>query len=290
LFVRPFQYERATTVANAVEVVTAHGEGARLLAGGQSLLPMINLGLFEPQVLVDITGVEELSGMASSDTALVLGGAMRQRSVELADEVRRRQPMLAEAIRHIGNTRVRNVGTLGGSIVHNDPAAEIPLVMGVLGARYELSDGKSSRRVDAREFPAGPFETAIADGEVLVRVEVPLANAGLAWGFQEFTYRPGDFAIAAVAVVARFEERTLVEARLGITGLGSGPVWCSTYETEAIGRTVDDLREIEELATADADYVMDDIETSEYRRHLAGVLVTRALEDAFKRSEGGPGR
>lgn len=290
MFVRPFQYERATTVANAVEVVTAHGEGARLLAGGQSLLPMINLGLFEPQVLVDITGVEELSGMASSDTALVLGGAMRQRSVELADEVRRRQPMLAEAIRHIGNTRVRNVGTLGGSIVHNDPAAEIPLVMGVLGARYELSDGKSSRRVDAREFPAGPFETAIADGEVLVRVEVPLANAGLAWGFQEFTYRPGDFAIAAVAVVARFEERTLVEARVGITGLGSGPVWCSTYETEAIGRTVDDLREIEELATADADYVMDDIETSEYRRHLAGVLVTRALEDAFKRSEGGPGR
>ena len=110
----------------------------------------------------------------------------------------------------------------------------------------------------------------------------------MSWGFREFSYRPGDFAVAAAAVVARFEGRTLVEARVGITGVGSGPVWCTTYEEATVGRTVDSLREIEGLVTADLEYIMDGHETGEYRAHLVGVLTTRVLEDALERSARNP--
>jgi len=286
LYVKPFGYERATSLEEAADLIRTHGPNARLLAGGQSLLPMMNLGLYQPDVLIDIGSIAGLSGIEVAGETLVIGAMTSQRTVELDDLVRSRQPLLADAIRYLGNTRVRNVGTLGGSIVHNDPAAELPLVMLVLDADYELTDGGSRRTVKAADFGVGSFETSIGESEVLTVVEVPCCRPDWWWGFREFSYRPGDFAVAAAAVIARFDGRDLAEVAVGITGVGGGPVRCTSYEEAAIGRSVDGLREIESLVTADVDYVMEGLESGEYRAHVAGVMATRAIGDAFARCEG----
>ena len=130
MYVKPFHYERAGDIGEAVELLRAHGPGAHILAGGQSLFPLMNLGLSEPEVLIDIGPIRELKRVEASDDTLVLGAMSTHRSIELDDSVRSLLPLLAEAVRHVGNTRVLNMGTVGGSIVHNDPAAEIPLVLG----------------------------------------------------------------------------------------------------------------------------------------------------------------
>jgi len=287
LYVKPFGYEQASDIGEALELLRDHGPGARILAGGQSLLPMLNLGLYEPEVLIDIGSIPGLSGIEVSVDALAIGAMTRHRSVELDDAVRSSQPLLAEAIRHVGNTRVRNIGTVGGSIVHNDPAAELPLVMLVLNANYELTDGVSLRRVKAQDFGVGSFETSIRESEVLTAVDVPTLAADWSWGFREFSYRPGDFAVAAAAVIARFEGTELAEVVVGITGMGGGPVRCALFEEAAIGRSVGQLVEIERLVTAEVDFVAGGLESSEYRAHLAGVMTTRAIVDAFERSREG---
>ncbi len=284
MYVKPFGYERAGDIGEALELLRAHGPGARILAGGQSLLPMLNLGLYEPDILIDIGSIPRLSDIEVSGDALVIGAMTRHRSVELDDTVRSRQPLLADAIGHVGNTRVRNIGTVGGSIVHNDPAAELPLVMVVLDANYELTDGVSRRKVKAEDFGVGSFETSIREGEVLTAVEVPTLASEWCWGFREFSYRPGDFAVAAAAVIARFEGNELAEVHVGITGVGGGPVRCASFEEAATGRSVDQLGEIESLVTTEVDYVMEGLESSEYRAHIAGVVTTRAIVDAFERS------
>jgi len=281
--VKPFGYERATTVEEAAGLVREHGQGARLLAGGQSLLPMMNLGLYEPEVLIDIGSIPRLSGIEDSGGKLVIGATTRHRYIESDRQVLARQPLLADAIRHVGSSRIRNVGTIGGSVVHNDPAAELPLVMSVLDAGYELTNGESVRTVKAEDFGVGSFTSAIGDDEILTSIHVPFLEPGWSWGFREFAYRDGDFAVAAAAVLARFDGRDLADVRVMITGVGGGPAECHSYEQAAIGRPVEALREIETLVTADVDYVMDGLESGEFRAHIAGVMTSRAIEDAFQR-------
>ena len=278
---RPFTYERANSIEEAIEMARAEDGNARFLAGGQSLLPLVNLGLAAPDTLIDLGRIPSLRTIVSDGAGMSMGAMTTYRALAESARVRAGLPLLAAALNYVGNARVRNMGTIGGSLVHNDPAAELPLVMTLLDARYELTDGATTRSVHASEFSAGPFETSIGPFEIMTAIRVP-PFSGWSWGFREFSYRPGDFAVAAAGALVKVENGEISAIRAGITGTGSGPFRCTSYEEAALGRTVSDLRAVEPLATSDAPDVMDGIESSEYRGHVAGVMLSRAVEDAMR--------
>ncbi len=278
--VRPFTYERAGSVAEAIEIARAEGDNARFLAGGQSLLPLVNLGLVAPEILIDLGHIASLRSINFDGGQMTIGAMATYRAVAESEGVRNCLPLLVTALDFVGNARVRNMGTVGGSLVHNDPAAELPLVMTLLDACYRLTDGVNTRSVRASEFSVGPFETAIGEFEVMTEVRVPLPS-GWSWGFREFSYRPGDFAVAAAGALVKVEDGEIAAIRAGITGTGSGPFRCTAYERAALGRTFSELPAAEPLAIEDAPYVMDGAESSEYRGHVAGVMLSRAVGDAM---------
>ena len=277
---RPFTYERAGSVGEAVEIARAAGGGARFLAGGQSLLPLVNLGLVAPDTVIDLGRIPSLRSIDSDGEEVAIGAMATYRAVAESAGVRDRLPLLVAALDFVGNARVRNMGTVGGSLVHNDPAAELPLVMTLLDARYELADGVTTRSVRASDFSVGPFETAIREFEVMTAIRVP-PPSGWSWGFREFSYRPGDFAVAAAGALVKVEGGEIAAIRAGITGTGSGPFRCTAYEVAALGRTVSELPAVEPLAMEDAPYVIDGAESGEYRAHVAGVMLSRAVGDAM---------
>ena len=278
---RPFTYERADSIGEAIEMARAAGGNARFLAGGQSLLPLVNLGLVAPDTLIDLGRIPSLRTIGSVGGEISMGAMTTYRAASECGRIRADLPLLAAALHHVGNARVRNMGTIGGSLVHNDPAAELPLVMTLLDACYELTDGTTTRSVHASEFSAGPFETSIGPFEMMTAIRVP-PRAGWSWGFREFSYRPGDFAVAAAGALVRVANGEISAIRAGITGTGSGPFRCTSYEEAALGRTGAGLPDIEPLAVEDAPYVIDGLESSEYRGHVASVMLSRAVEDALR--------
>lgn len=278
---RPFTYERANSTGEAIEMARAADGNARFLAGGQSLLPLVNLGLVVPGTLIDLGRIPSLRTIESAGGEICIGAMTTYRALAESAHVRADLPLLAAALNFVGNARVRNMGTIGGSLVHNDPAAELPLVMTLLDASYELSDGIDTRSVPVSEFSAGPFETSIGPFEVMTEIHVPL-RSGWSWGFREFSYRPGDFAVAAAGALVKVENGEISAIRAGITGTGSGSLRCTSYEEAALGRTGAELPAIEVLAIEDVPYVMDGVESSEYRGHVASVMLSRAVEDALR--------
>lgn len=285
MFVRPFEYLRAESVEAASRLLADRGGEVKVLAGGQSLMPMINLGLVEVEALIDISFILDLDGIAAEDGSLQIGALTRYRTLEGDRRVQNGQPLLAEAVRHVGNARVRNVGTVGGSLAHSDPAAELPLVMQVLEAECTLSTGRQTRTLPAREFFMSYFTTALRQDELLVSVRVPTLAPGWGWGFHEFALRAGDFAIAAVAALARCVDGVIEDVRVGLAGVGDRAVRAPTFEEAARGRTADRLDEIIETVAADINPLDDVLATAGYRRHLAGVLSARAVQDACSRSQ-----
>lgn len=284
MFVKPFGYERAATLAEACEMLRAHDGTAKAIAGGQSLLPMMNLGLVELDAVVDLGHVAEARGIAADDGYLVLGALTRHAELGRDPLVRERQPMLAEAVRWVGSPRIRTRGTLGGSLAHSDPAAELPLAMTVLGAEYELTDGLATRTVKAADFHLSYFATALEEGELVASVRVPVLGPGWGWGFVEIARRLGDFAMVAAAALVRAAEGRVIEARLGLAGVSERPVRLGAIEIALEGATADDLEArigpiegIEPLTDTSA--------SAEHRRHLARVLSIRALSDAIRRAE-----
>ena len=278
---RPFTYERANSIGEAIEIARAAGENSRFLAGGQSLLPLVNLGLVSPDTLIDLGRIASLRSIVSGGGEMSLGAMTTYRTMAESAHVQADLPLLAAALNLVGNARVRNMGTVGGSLVHNDPAAELPLVMTVLDARYELTDGTTTRWVHSSDFSTGPFETSIGDYELMTSIRVPL-RPGWSWGFREFSYRPGDFAVAAAGALVKVRNGEIAAIRAGITGTGSGPLRCTSYEEAALGRTATGLPDIEALAIEDAPYVIGGVESSEYRGHVASVMLSRAVEDAMR--------
>ncbi len=279
MFVRPFGYVRAGSVDEACAVLRERGGGAKVIAGGQSLVPMMNLGLVEPEIVVDVSHIEGGDDLTEEDGFLLIGAMRRHRDLERNPVIGRSQPLLAAAARHVGNVRVRNRGTLGGSLAHNDPAAELPLVMTLLEATYELSNGTTSRTVPAADFPVSYFATQLAEDELLTAVRVPKLADGWGWGFREVSRRPGDFALVAAAALVRFDAGVVQEARLALTGVSDRPVRCPDIEAAIIGR-----RAVDFDATVGAiegiDPVSDTSASAGYRRRLSRVLAVRALVDA----------
>jgi aerobic carbon-monoxide dehydrogenase medium subunit len=286
VFVKPFRYERATSVEEACELLRRYGDGAKVLAGGQSLLPMVNAGLLECEAVVDIGPVEGLRGFAATaDEGYLEMGALVTHATLAADEnVQRLQPLVASAARHIGNVRVRNRGTLGGSLAHADPAAELPLAMTALGALVEVSDGRGEREIPAEELAVSFLSTQLGPDEVLTAVRVPVLGPGWGWSFREIARRTGDFAVAAVAVALRTAAAAVVEARVAVAGAADRPLRLGAVEAalSGAGRTelpdrVGALEGIDPPSDANA--------SASYRRRVLPVLVSRALDEAFARTE-----
>jgi aerobic carbon-monoxide dehydrogenase medium subunit len=283
LFVKPFRYERASSLGEAAASLRAADGGAKVLAGGQSLLPMVNLGLLDLEAVIDISHVSEASGVRREDGFLRIGALSRHADLVGDPLVAAQQPLLGAAARWVGSARIRARGTLGGSLAHADPAAELPLAMAALGARYEVVDGSSAREVRAEDFHVSYFTTDLRATELLSAVRVPTLGPGWGWGFQEVARRPGDFALVAAAALVRLADGEIVESRLALAGVGERPLRLGAIESAVTGATVDEVHaRIDTIEGLEP--VTDTLASAEHRRHLARVLSVRAIVDACRRA------
>jgi carbon-monoxide dehydrogenase medium subunit len=285
----PFEYRAPASLDEAVETLTHHGDAAKVLAGGQSLVPMLNMRLVRPGVLVSLRHVPALDHVAVADGSTRIGGMARQRVVEEDRAVRDACPVLAEALRLVAHPAIRNRGTIGGSIAHADPAAELPAVLVALDGTVTLVSGRGRRTVPATDFFRGLLTTAAEPDEVLVevtfgRVGAPGRVSG--WAVEEVSRRHGDFALAgAVVVLTADPDRSIVDARVAVFGVEDRPTRRPAAEAAVRGTRGEPqaIAEAAALAARDLD-ALDDLHASaRLRAHLAGVLVRRALGRAYRR-------
>src|SRR5512138_552327 len=215
-----FAYARATSVANALELLAIHGDKARVLSGGQSLIPAMNLRLIAPELIVDIGELADLRGIEVRGETLVIGALTRHADLLKSSHIVKCAPLLKAAVAHVAHPAIRNRGTIGGSLAQADPASELPACMLALGATIVVRGPAGERRIAAEEFFTGIYETKLAPQDLLVAIEVPVARKGSAHFFQEFARRHGDYAIVGLAAQARMEGDQLADLRLGYFAVG----------------------------------------------------------------------
>lgn len=284
-----FAYHRPDTIEQALDLLSEHGDEGKILAGGQSLVPAMNFRLAQPAALIDINRVSGLAFLEESPAGGVrIGATTRQRAAEQSALVSGRAPLLHQALPSIAHVQIRNRGTVGGSVAHADPAAELPAVMLALGARMHARSRRGARWIAAEEFFTGLLSTALAPDELLVEIELPPVPAGAGHAFHELARRSGDYAIVGVAAqVVRDPGGRVSAARIALLGVGEGPVLARAAAGVLVGQTAS-----AEVVRAAAEALGDDIDphgdvhaTPGYRRHLARVLVGRALADACALSD-----
>lgn len=286
----PFEYHAPTTIDEALALLAEHGYEAKPLAGGQSLVPTMNFRLAQPAVLIDLNRLAELSYIRpDGDGGLRLGAMTRQRQVERDPQVAERSPLLHETMPFIAHPQIRNRGTIGGSLAHADPAAELPAVAVALKGRFRLRSGRGERWLPADAFYVGLFTTALEPDELLVEVALPPApNGRSGWAFREVARRHGDFALVGVAAVVTLDEQDQCrKARLVFLSVGDGPVEARQAAAALQGQrlTPEAIRAAAEIAAqTDIDPAADIHASAAYRRHLAGVLARQALEQAAERA------
>jgi CO/xanthine dehydrogenase FAD-binding subunit len=283
----PFEYHRPRTVDEALRLLAERAGEAKPLAGGQSLIPAMNFRLARPTVLVDLNGVSELSYIAAADGELRIGAMTRQRAVERSADVARLAPLLHETMPFIAHPQIRNRGTIGGSLAHADPAAELPAVAVALGARFRVRSPDQERWIPAADFFAGLFTTTLEPGELLVEIAIPDAPPRTGFAFDEVARRHGDYALAGAAAMVTLDAKNrCAEARIALLSVGEGPVLAvkaadklqgekpSEKLFKAVGQTA---------AEKDIDPPGDIQASAEYRRHLVGAIVRRVVERAVQR-------
>ena len=284
-----FEYFCPRTLDEALALLDEHGAEAKPLAGGQSLIPAMNFRLATPAVLVDLNARPELSYVITGADGLRLGGMTRHRALERSDLVAREAPLVAAAMPFIAHLAIRVRGTLGGSVAHADPAAELPAVLLALQATFLLQNRRRPRRVPAADFFTGLFSTALEPGELLTEVAIPRLGPRTACAFEEISRRHGDYALAGAAAVVALDERGRCStARVALLGVADRPVVAEHASRVLMGQTpsTDAVRAAADAAaTQDIDPPADIHATSVYRRHLASVMVRRALARAFKSVE-----
>jgi CO/xanthine dehydrogenase FAD-binding subunit len=283
----PFLYEAPDQLDAVLASLASHGDDAKLLAGGQSLVPVLNFRLARPARLIDLNRVGGLDHLGlAADGTLRLGAMTRQRRLERDTAVARHAPLLAEAMPWVAHPQIRNRGTLGGSLVHADPAAELPAVALALDARFRLVRSGGERWVEARDFFTGLFATALATDELLAEVALPPQPAG-GWAFQEVARRHGDYAQVGLAALLALDERGLVaRARLVFLAVGEGPLDATATAAALVGQppTAETFAAAAEVAGAEIE-PSDDIQaTAEFKRHLARALTRRTLAIAAERA------
>ena len=281
-----FSYARATSVANALDLLGTHGDKARVLSGGQSLMPAMNLRLVSPELIVDIGGLTELRGIAVKDDILAIGALTRHVDILNSAEVATHAPLLTEAIAHVAHPAIRNRGTLGGSLAHADPASELPACMVALNATIIVRGRDGERRIGAEDFFMGIYETALSAQELLVGVELPVVRKSSTHFFFEFARRHGDYAITGLAAQAILEGDAFTELRLVFFAVGDRPVAARTARTLVkVAITPAELADALVALDEELDPHDDQQGSASMRRHLAKVLMRRCIGSLLGRTD-----
>ncbi|MGH7353009.1 MAG: FAD binding domain-containing protein [Candidatus Rokuibacteriota bacterium] len=285
-----FDYILPRSLDEALAILARHGDQARVLAGGQSLVPMLNFRLVRPAHLVDLNGLDELAGLRQHDGHLVIGAMTRQRAVEQSSLVAERCPLLAEAMPQIGHVQIRNRGTIGGSLAHADPAAELPAVVAALDGELVLRSARGRRVLTPGQFFVSYLATAAEPDELLVEARVPVTPPRTGSAFVELSRRHGDFALVGVAATVTLDDGGVcTAAAIALTGVGPTPVVAREAARALVGvkpapAVFEDVgRRVSASVEPDSDLHA----SSDYRKHLAGVLARRALARAAERAAGG---
>lgn len=285
----PFEYQDPETLEETIALLAEHGDDAKVLAGGQSLIPLLNFRLARPEVLVDINRIEPLAGIDERPEGLRIGAATRQSALERSSQVAAQQPLLSEVIRYVAHAQIRNRGTVGGSIAHADPAAELPVAMTALDASIIASSGRGERRIAAEEFFVSHLTTVLEDDEVLIAVDVPHAPAGTRVAFEEFARRHGDYALGGAAVVLTIDAvGVCARARVTLLAAGDVPVRAHAAEKLLEGAVVDAAvaREAAAAAVRDIEPVSDGHGDGDYRTSVIEAMCERAVARAAVPGEG----
>jgi carbon-monoxide dehydrogenase medium subunit/2-furoyl-CoA dehydrogenase FAD binding subunit len=279
-----FTYACPQSVDETLALLAQGSEGTKILAGGQSLVPLLNLRMAEVSALVDVNRLGALSFVKREDGMLKVGALTRHRQLEVSSEVGATHPLLTRAASEVGHLAIRNRGTIGGSLVHADPAAEWPLAAVTLNAQLLVRSQSTSRTVSARKFFLAPLTTTIEANEMLCEIHFPGLAAPTAWGFQELCRRPGDFALAAVACQLTLDQNKACTAvSLAVGGAHDTPLHVADAEKTLNGSRGEDeaLKQAAELVAAAIDPPSDVHGSSDYRRQMVKVLTVRALKEAW---------
>ncbi len=282
-----FEYRAPDSIDQALELLNEHGDTAKILAGGQSLVPAMNFRVLQPSMLIDLNRLTEME-YVREDECLRIGAMTRERTLEFDERIAKRSPLLHEAVPNIAHPQIRNRGTIGGSIVNADPAAELPVLMLALNARLKALGIAGERWIEAQDFFVGMFTTALEPNELLMEIEIPFPQARTGWSFMEVAPRAGDYALMGVAALVTLDENgNCRQSKLVYLNAGDGPMDAKEAAQSLVGESVD-----EKLISAAAAHASEkeispfgNIHASpEFQRHLAKVLTIKALKQAAERA------
>jgi len=279
-----FEYHAPSTIEEALHLLSTLGPDAKPLAGGQSLVPMMNFRISHPTHLIDLNNITSLSHIKTDGDGLCIGAMTRHRDVEHSDLIKGSWPLLCGVMKHVAHVQIRNRGTIGGSLCHADPSAELPAVMGALEGELVLRRGTETRVVPAHEFFVSALTTVLEPDELLVEIKVPSLPAGTSWAFDELSRRRGDFAIVGVAAVVRCDAVGMIDfARLTFTGVGETFVRAGRAEAALLGRkpTTESVAEAAHIAASDLDPPSDIHASSQYRTKVSEAMAERVLSQAL---------
>ena len=282
----PFDYIAATSVDMAAAALADGGDDAKIIAGGQSLVPLLNFRLLRPSILIDINRIESLAFISETATDIRVGALTRHYQLETSPVIARHLPVLSCAMTHVAHLAIRNRGTIGGSLAHGDPAAELPMMALLLDAELHIGSVSAARITAARDFFLDALTVDLNAGEIVTEIALPKLPPQTGWGFAEVSRRRGDFALAAAAATLAVAAGAIVEARIALSGIGRTAVRAATAESLLVGHALEPplVSQAIEAVRAAIEPDTDLHASADYRRHLAGVLTGRALAAAWRRA------
>lgn len=282
----PFEYLAVESVDAAVGALAEAGGDGKIIAGGQSLLPMLNFRLLRPSVLIDINRVPDLAYVRDDGDRIRIGALTRHYMLQTSELVATQLPVLHEAMQHVAHLAIRNRGTIGGSLSHADPAAELPMMTLLLDANLDIQSASGRRTIGAQDFFLGALTTALEEDDMVVEIDVPKLPARTGWAFEEVARRSGDFALACVAVTLSNREDKFDRVHIGMMGVGETPMRADEAEALLEGQPYSDglVAAAINLIRASVEPNTDLHASSDYRRHLVGILAERAIKKAWTRA------
>lgn len=286
----PFEYHVPDSLEQALSLINEHADEAKFLAGGQSLVPAMNFRVVQPTVLIDLNRISELSFIREEGETICIGAMARERHLEFDASIEKRAPLLHEAVPFIAHPQIRNRGTIGGSIVNADPAAELPVLMLALNAKLKAKNISSERWIEAKDFFAGMFTTSLTPNEILVEIELPFMPSHSGWSFMEVAPRAGDYAMMGVAALVTLDENGKCKtAKLVYLNAGDGPVEAKEAAKLLEGEPLND-KLIDSAAAMASEQEINPYgnmhASVDFQRHLANVLTKNTLKQAIQRAEG----
>ncbi len=283
----PFTYHRPTSVEDAVKLFSLHGDDARALAGGHSLIPMMKLRLATPEHLVDLRGITDLKGIRRDGDTITIGAMTTQHDLLASGDIAGAIPILHEAALLIADPQVRYMGTIGGNVANGDPGNDLPALMMTLGASYQLQGTEGGRTVPATEFYQGAYFTALEPGEMLTAISIPMPTPGHGYAYEKLKRKVGDYATAAAAVVLTMVDGRVATCAIGLTNVAETPLLATAAAQAVLGTTLDD-ETLKKAATAAAEIMSPAADSRgpvEYRKHVGSIMVMRALTHAAARAK-----